>query len=142
MKLDWAILSNAAEAKDGLASILSAGWDTAYRSAFPAPFLGALTVRILFHRSEVSEAGTPHRFELLFWDQDGSPFAPSISFVMAVKLAPGSPAGWDVPWVVAANLSNLAVPRAGHYSIEVLVDSEHLKSIHFRFMQVAPGPVG
>jgi len=141
VKLDWAILSSAAEARDGLASILLGGWDTAYRPTFPTPFLGAVTVRLLFHRSEVSEQGTPHRFELLFWNEDGKPFAPSISFVTPVKLMPEVPVGWDVPWVIAANLSNLAVPQAGDYSIEVLVDGEHLKSLRFRFIHsAAPTP--
>jgi uncharacterized protein DUF6941 len=139
VKLDWAILSNSSEAKDGLASILSAGWDTAYRPSFPAPFLGAVTVRVLFHRSEAAlESGTPHRFEMLFWTADGQSFAPGISFTMHVKSAPSSPTGWDVPAVFAANLSTLAVPKAGEYSIEILVDGEHLKSLHFRFMEGGP----
>jgi len=138
VRLDWAILSNASEAKDGLASILSAGWDTAYRPGFPAPFLGAVTIRVLFHRSEAAETGTPHRFEMLFWTADGQPFAPAISFTMQVKSPPSAPTGWDVPAVVAANLSTLAVPKAGEYSIEILVDGEHLKSLHFRFMEGGP----
>ena len=137
MRLDWAILSNFAEVQANLSYVLGGGWETAWRPSFPAPFGGALSLRLLAHPSEVT---TRHHVELLFWNEDGRPFAPSVSLDFGPGGIPtGHPTGWDLASVVAINLQSLLIPDAGRYSIEILIDGQHVKSIPFLCM-VGSGP--
>jgi hypothetical protein len=133
MKLDWAILSNSAEVQGGLSYVLGGGWDTGFRPTFPAPFLGAITLRVLVHPTEIE---VPHNLELQFWNEDGRPFAPPVSLTLHPGAVPDQhPVGWDVPATVAIGLQNLPIPAAGRYSIEILIDGQHHRSISFRMQQ-------
>jgi hypothetical protein len=138
MRLDWAILSNSGEIQGNLAYVLGGGWDTAWRPIFPAPFFGALNLRLLVHPSEVSE---PHRIQLQFWNQDGKPFAPQLDLnVGPGQIPPEHEVGWDVPAMLAIGLQGLTVPAPGRYSIEILIDGQHVRSMPFKF--VLGGPPG
>jgi len=138
MKLDWAILSNSAEIQANLSYVLGGGWDTGWRPIFPTPFLGALTLRLLVHPAEVSQ---PHKIELYFWNEDGKAFAPPLTITLGPSVVPPEhPRGWDLPAMLAIGLQNLQIPDQGRYSIELLVDGQHTKSIPFRF--VSGGPPG
>src|SRR5690242_3084317 len=62
MRLDWALLANAAEAPpNGLVYILGAGFDTLIRDTFPTPFGGAIVLRLLTTRLETER---PHKVEV------------------------------------------------------------------------------
>lgn len=136
MKLDWAHLSNSAEVRDGLVYVLGGGWDTGWRPSFPAPFLGALTLSVRVHPSEISKA---HQVELLFWDADGKPFAPPATLSLEPGTIPDKhPTGWDIPANIAIGLQNLPIPSPGFYSIEILIDGQHQRSVRFRFVQGMP----
>jgi hypothetical protein len=136
LKLDFAVLSNASEVNGNLLYLTGGGWDTGWRQAFPAPFQGALTIRLLWHPTEVA---SPRRLELRFLSEDGAEFAPTFTLTMAaVQLPPDYPKGWDVPVMFAIGLQGLPIPAPGHYSIEVLVDNQHLKSVQFRMIKGAP----
>ena len=136
MRLDWAHLSNSAEVRDGLVYVLGGGWDTGYRPAFPAPFLGALTLSVLVHPSEAARA---HEVELLFWNEDGKPFAPPANLtIQPVPVPEQHPTGWDMPALIAIGLQNLPIAAPGRYSIEILIDGQHQRSIRFRFVQGQP----
>ncbi len=133
MKLDFAVLSNASEVNGNLLYLQGGGWDTGWRPFFPAPFQGALTIRLLWHPTELSSS---HQLELRFLSEDGAEFAPTFRLTMqGAKLAADFPKGWDVPLMFAIGLQNLPIPAPGHYSIEVLVDNQHLKSVQFRMMK-------
>jgi hypothetical protein len=135
VKLDWAILSNAGEIRENLAYVLGGGWDTAWRPSFPAPFLGTLNLRLLLHRTEVAQR---HTIQLEFQDQDGRPFAQRLDLNVGPGQVPqGYEVGWDIPAMVAINLG-LTVPKAGRYSIEILVDGQHAKTMAFKFLQGGP----
>jgi hypothetical protein len=136
MKLDWAILSNFAEVQGNLSYVLGGGWDTAYRPDFPAVFGGALTLRLLSHPSEVT---TPHQVVLQFWTEDGKPFAPPLNLTIGPgAVPPDHPIGWDLPALIAINLQGLPIPRPGRYSVEILIESQHVKSIPFRCLRGRP----
>jgi hypothetical protein len=138
LRLDWAILSNAAEIQAGLAYVLGGGWDTGWRAEFPAPFLGAMTVRLLVHPTEVNR---PHQLELRFWTADGADFAAPLRIDLGPGQVPAErPAGQELPALLAIGLQGLTVPAPGHYSIEILVDDRHLQSIPFQMMQGPPPP--
>jgi hypothetical protein len=136
MKLDWAILSNSGEIQANLAYVMGGGWDTAWRPAFPAPFFGALNLRLLVHPSEISH---PHRIELQFWNEDGKPFAPQLQLTVGPgEMPPEHEVGWDVPAMLAIALHGLMVPKPGRYSIEILIDGAHARSMPFKFVQGGP----
>lgn len=136
MKLDWAILSNSAEVQGGLTYVLGGGWDTAWRPAFPTLFFGALTLRVMMHQTEVAEA---HRLELRFWDADGKEFAPTVTLALGPGQVPeGHPAGWEIPALLAIGLHGLSIEHEGHYSLEILIDGDHMKSVPFRFVHGMP----
>jgi hypothetical protein len=133
MKLDWAILSNSGEIKENLSYVLGGGWDTAWRPTFPAPFLGALNLRLLVHPSEI---GNQHRLQLQFWNQDGKPFAPQLDVTIGPGELPSErEIGWDMPAMLAIGLYGLTVPEPGRYSIEILIDGQHVRSMPFKFVQ-------
>src|SRR3989442_3639336 len=81
MRLDWALLANAAEGPpNGLVYILGAGIDTLWREQFPAPFGGAMVLRVLLSRLESERQ---RKVEVHCSDEDGKtvlrqPLAPRL----------------------------------------------------------------
>src|SRR5437762_13689981 len=74
MRLDWALLANAAEAPpNGLVYILGAGFDTLVRESFPTPFGGGIVLRLPTTRHESER---PHKVEVHCSDVDGKPVLP------------------------------------------------------------------
>ncbi|HXC75508.1 MAG TPA: hypothetical protein VNU19_00500 [Candidatus Acidoferrum sp.] len=137
MKLDWALLSNAAEGRAGLVYLLGGGWDTTWRDTFPAPFIGAVAFRVL---ASPSEAELDHTARLRVLDTDGAPIAPEVRF--PVNLSKPSVAyveGWDISGLVTVNLTGLIVHMPGMYRIEVAVDDKVLTELRFRFLE-GPAP--
>jgi len=138
MRLDWAILSNSSEIQAGLSYVLGGGWDTSWRPSFPTTFIGALTLRVMVHRTEVA---AQHRLEVRFWDEDGADFAPPLQVDLGPGTVPeGHPPNWEVPAQLSVGLHGLPIPAAGRYSFEVSVDGQHLKSVPFRFVEGQPPP--
>jgi hypothetical protein len=138
VKLDWAILANAAEVQNNLIFVLGGGWDTGTRPLYPAPFQGALAMRLLLHPTEMSR---PHKVEIQLNDEDGQPIAPIIGLnTNPGPPPPNHPTGWDVAALVVVGMQSLMIPKPGGYSLEILLDDQHFRTIPFRFVQVtAPG---
>ena len=133
MKLDWAILANAAEVQNNLIYVLGGGWDTGSRPQFPAPFQGALAMRLLLHPTEMSKA---HKVEIQLNDEDGQSIAAPIGLNTNPTPSPLShPSGWDVPALVIVGMQGLMIPKPGRYSLEILLDDQHFRTIPFRFVQ-------
>jgi hypothetical protein len=139
--LDWAILSDFAEVSaQGLFYNLGGGWDTGNRSEFPAPFGGALSIRVLYDRLEVSR---PHTIEIHFVDVDGNAIVPAmIVTAQGGQIPPGWPVGWDIPLMFVVNMHSVMVPRPGNYALNILIDGQHLKNMPLRFLQQAMFPPG
>lgn len=126
MRLDWAILSNSSEIQGGLAYVLGGAWDTGWRPIYPAPFAGALTIRVLVHPTEVT---AQHQLEIRFWNADGHDFAQPLHVILGPgTVPPDHPTGWEVPALLAISLHTLLIPSEGQYSLEILVDGHHLGS--------------
>ena len=137
MRLDWALLASAAEGPpNGLVYILGAGIDTLWRDQFPAPFGGAMVLRVLASRIE---AERQHKVEVHCTDEDGIAV---LSQPLVLNLAPRGvpsdhPHGWDLASNIVINLGAVAIPRAGFYRFEILIDDQHVRSLPFRAMQPA-----
>ena len=76
------------------------------------------------------------RFELN--DQDGVSLFPPVNFDLMVDVPKDLPAGWDVAAAACVQLTGILIPRPGRYSIEMLVEGNHMKSLPFQFLPLRP----
>lgn len=141
MKLDWMGLANYAEDSGGLLNMIGAGWDTinvhapmppdAPENVFTA-IRGTLVVRLLFHQTETDRE---HTFEITVVDEDGSEIG-KIGGEMRVDRNPGLPAGWDQNVNIVVPLTGFGLPRAGRYTINLVVDGQFVGDRPFRVLKV------
>jgi hypothetical protein len=136
VRLDWALLANAAEGPpDGLVYILGAGIDTLWRDQFPAPFGGAMVLRVVTNRLESAKS---HRVEIRCSDEDGNAMlAQPIVLSVPPRDPPREhPPGWDLAANIVINLAAVRFERPGIYRFEILVDEELVRTLPFRMVQV------
>ncbi|HEV2685196.1 MAG TPA: hypothetical protein VGW79_01025 [Actinomycetota bacterium] len=130
-KLDFAFLADAAEAEPGKKFyVLGGGVDSIGAQAFPVvhPHL-ALLIRVLIHPTESERA---HTLEIRLIDDDGHELARMEGNFQAA----GGPPGREMPMNISLALSNIRFERHGDYSIELLLDNQHVKSLPLRIYQV------
>src|SRR6266513_262232 len=115
MKLDWALLANYAEVRDGLAFVTGGGIDTIQTPQLPAVLNATILVRLLLHRTETNKQ---HSLDLEITDEERQ----------HRREGPGRcdgrpehelPIGWDVPSMVALNVHGLQLAKEGRYAIEI-----------------------
>src|ERR1700741_786982 len=109
MKLDWAMLANYAEVREGLVFVAGGGIDTVQTPPLPATLNATILVRLLLHRTE---ANKQHAIDMEITDEDGNTVAKVQAAVM-VPLHPDVPVGWDIPSMVAVNIHGLQLPKEG-----------------------------
>ncbi len=136
MKLDWAMLANYAEVRDGLTFVTGGGIDTVQTAQLPAVLNATILVRLLLHRTE---AGKQHSLELEITDEDGNSVA-KVQAGVSVAVNPETPVGWDIPSVVALNVHGLQLAKEGGYAIEISADNVHLRTLNLRTKVNAPPP--
>src|ERR1700680_4900059 len=135
MRLDWALLANAADGSpNGLVYILGAGIDTLRRGQFPAPFGGAMVLRLLSSRLESERA---HKVEVHCSDEDGNAvLAQPIVLTLPPRQVPsGHPQGWDLAANIVINLAHVHIAKPGFYQFEILVDDQQGLTLPFRLVQ-------
>ncbi len=120
MKIDYAVLADAAQAVGGKIFILGGGWNV-YRSAnYPAPVQLAVACGLGFAASEV---GGRYPLKIVIADEAGVPVVPELNGQIETgQLAPDLPQGLPVKVPVAWNVS-FGVPRPGKYTIVITVGS-------------------
>ncbi len=139
MRLDWALLANAAEGPtNGLVYVLGAGIDTMIRDQFPAPFGGAMVLRLVTSRLESTRA---HKVEVHGSDQDGNAIlAPPIVVTVPPRQVPADhPPGWDVAVNIVINLAGVHIEKPGFYQFEIMIDDQQVRTLPFRLVQAAHG---
>jgi len=130
-KLDFAFLADAAEAEPGKKFyVLGGGVDSIGAQAFPVvhPHL-ALLIRVLVHPTESERS---HTLEIRLIDDDGH----ELARMEGNFQAGGGPPGRELPMNISLALSNIRFERQGDYSIELLLDNQHVKSLPLRVHQV------
>ena len=135
MRLDWALLANAAEGPpNGLVYVLGAGIDTLWREQFPAPFGGAMVLRLLTSRLESERA---HKVEVHCSDLDGNAVLPQpIVLTLQPRQVPSEhPQGWDLAANIVINLAAVHIAKPGFYQFEILVDDQQVRTLPFRLVQ-------
>jgi hypothetical protein len=139
VRLDWALLANAAEGPpNGLVYILGAGIDTLWREEFPAPFGGAMVLRVMSSRLESERA---HRVEVHCSDEDGGAV---LQQPVVLNLPPRTvhgdhPHGWDLAANIVINLGAVAIPSPGFYRFEILIDDQQVRTLPFRAVRPQKG---
>jgi len=139
MRLDWALLASAAEGPpNGLVYILGAGIDTLWREQYPAPFGGAMVLRLLTTRLESER---PHKVEVHCSDEDGAAVLaqPIVLTIPARPVPADHPHGWDLAAHIVINLSGIAIAQPGFYNFEILVDDQQVRTLPFRAEQTPRG---
>jgi len=120
MKIDYAILADAAQAVGGKIFVLGGGWNIFRSANFPAPVQLAIAVGVGFESSEI---GVRYPVKIVIADEAGVPVVPEMSGQIETgQLTPDFPKGLPVKLPVAWNVS-FAVPRAGRYAIVISVGS-------------------
>ena len=128
MKLDWAMLANFAEVREGLVFVVGGGIDTVNTPQLPAPLNATILVRLLLHRTE---ANKQHSLELEITDEDGNSLAKVQAGFMVANI-PDLPVGWEIPGMFALNVHGLQLAREGRYAIEISADNVHLRTLNLR----------
>ena len=137
MRLDWALLANAAETPpNGLVYILGAGFDTLIREQFPTPFGGVIVLRIQTTRLETER---PHKIEVHCTDEDGKAVLPQpIAINLPARQVPAEyPHGWDLAASIVINLQSVPINRPGFYNFEIIMDDQQVRSLPFRAVKAA-----
>lgn len=138
MQLDWAMIAEAVQIREGLAYVLGGGIDTITASDLPATLTATLLVRLLLHRTET---GRPHVIEARILDEDGHQLAQMHGHAQP-QLPDNLPVGWEVPVMLTFPIHQLKLPRSARYSVEILGDGLHLKGLNFRVQLATPARSG
>lgn len=128
MRIDCALLCDAATVREGLLNILSGGITRANRPAYPAPLGMMLALRIMIHPTEVSR---PHELRIQLQDADGQQLAAmdaQIGIGDPNEIEPGEEASIPLPLGFPPQV---ALPGPGRYSFEILIDGTHQASVPF-----------
>jgi hypothetical protein len=137
VELDYALLSDSAQVAQGKTFILGGGVTILWRQQFPAPLGVSLVLQLTYHRSE---AESDHELRIQVMDADGNAVLPEITAGLHVGGPnPGVPA--NVPLAVPLALPFPPIPvlqRPGAYSVEILLDGRHLKSLPFAVAHPPP----
>jgi hypothetical protein len=140
VRIDCALLCDAATVREGLLHILGGGVTRAGRVTFPAPLNLTLALRILVHPTE---AERDHQLQIRLQGADGQLVA-DVGVDFGVRdtgsLAPGEMASLPIPIALPEAVQ---LPAPGRYSFEVLIDGIHQASVPFTATRVeGPEPPG
>jgi hypothetical protein len=131
VKVDSALLCDAATVREGLLHILGGGITRAGRPQYPAPIGLTLALRVLIHPTEADRA---HSLEAKLQTGDGEviggfevEFTPNAE--SAQKLMPGEFLSLPMPLEPPPDAE---LPEPGLYSFEILIDGIHQVSVPFR----------
>jgi hypothetical protein len=133
MQVDVALLCDFVTVRDNLLHILGGGIGELTRPVFPAPMNVGLAVRLLAHPTEVS---TSHTVRVLVVGTDGEDIA---AMELQTSVVPHVPRPDQVVnWVLPFALHGILLPAPGAYSVEILIDGVHQKSVPFEVKEAPP----
>lgn len=136
-QLDFAFIADAAEAEPGRKIyVVGGGIDSIAAPAFPVvhPMM-SLVMRIAVHHTETERA---HALEIRLIDADGGQLA-TISGQFQVG-PPLPPPGRQIAINRVVNFFGTRFERPGDYSIEILINGQHMKSLPLHLHVMAPPP--
>lgn len=120
MKIEYALLADAAQAVGGKIFVLGGGWNLFRSPNFPAPVQLAVAIGLGFMPVEV---GVKCPLSVMIADEAGVPIIPEIKGqVETGQTAPDAPRTATIKIPVAINV-NLSLPHPGAYGIVVTAGS-------------------
>ena len=120
MKIEYAVLADAAQAVGGKVFILGGGWAVFRAANYPTPIQLAVAVGMAFTSNEI---GIKYPLSLVIADEAGVPIVPEMKAqVETGQLPPDAPKGAPIKVPLAVNM-NLSIPRPGRYGVVVTVGS-------------------
>lgn len=137
MKLQSAMLADAARVADNKLYVFGGQWDRLLTLAFPAAH-AALTVVLVIEVS-YSEALADHHLRVALM-RDGEPIGPEARGLINVGHAPGTTLGAPSYVPVTLPFEQIVFERAGRYEWAVTLNDEPVGSIPLE-VSLAPGSV-
>ena len=120
MKIEYALLADAAQAVGGKIFVLGGGWNLFRSASYPAPVQLAIAVGLGFSTDEV---GIKYPLNVVIADEAGVPIVPEMKGqVETGQPAPDVPKTASVKIPVAINI-NMSLPHPGTYGIVVTAGS-------------------
>ncbi|MGA7870139.1 MAG: hypothetical protein WCA22_04495 [Candidatus Binatus sp.] len=120
MKIEYALLADAAQAVGGKVFVLGGGWNLFRAANYPAPVQLAIAIGLGFTSNEV---GVKYPLNVVIADEAGVPVVPEMKGqVETGQPAPDVPKTASVKIPVAINI-NMSIPHPGTYGIIVTAGS-------------------
>jgi hypothetical protein len=130
-----ALLSDFATVREGLLHMLGGGVNRLWRDKYPASMGLSLGLCIEVHRTEARQ---PHNLVVIVQDEDGQRLSEvSAQFEVNREFDTSRP-GECTLMPLVLSLQTIALPRPGSYSVEILVDGQHKRSLVFLAELLAP----
>lgn len=136
--VDFAFLADSAEAEPGRKFyVLGGGIDSINARTFPAvhPHM-SLVLRVLVHPMEAEDE---HQIEIRLIDSDGGELA-RINGNLSARGTPQT--GRDIAMNMVINMVNTRFERPGDYSLEIMIDGDHQRSVPLRLNELSGPPPG
>ncbi len=129
MRVDTALLCDAATVREGLLHILGGGITQVVRPEFPAELGVTLALRIMVHPTEMEH---PHQLQIIVQGEDGEKVTEVKAQVQVADphlVPPGEEGELLIPW----NFPGRPVlHQPGRYSMEILIDGVHQGTVPFK----------
>jgi hypothetical protein len=131
MRIDTALLCDSVTVREGLLHILGGGITRLNRESFPAPLGVALALRVMVHPTE---ANRTHQLTVYLIDADGEQLA-EVRIEFGLNDPSVLDVGEEASLALPIQLYNVAVPRQGFYSFELLIDDIHQRAVPFKAVE-------
>lgn len=137
MQVAAAFLCDFAEVREGLLFALGGGITRLWRDAFPASMEASLALLLELHQTE---GATQHQLQVLVQGEDGQRVGEvKAAFQMG---AAEVDVGENLLLPIALDLRPARLPASGSYTVEILMDGTHQRTIQFKALPrpEQPGP--
>ncbi|MGE0488774.1 MAG: hypothetical protein AB7S38_06135 [Vulcanimicrobiota bacterium] len=121
-----AMLCDYATVREGLLHVLGGGINRLWREKFPAQMGVTLAILLEIHPTE---ANRQHTMNIVLLDEDGRRLAEVNADFQVGRKATSGRAGENIIMPLAVSLQQMSIPTAGAYSVEILMDGQHKRSL-------------
>lgn len=135
-ELDFMVIADYVRAEGGVLHMIAAGFDTIYAASVPVMRHVGVGMRLTM---TLAEAQYEHEVELIFQDVDGKRIAEVNGTIGAQPHVSAPLAGRPFGIAMAFNLM-VPIPAFGDYSLELLIDHGHKKTIPIVVTQPPAAP--
>jgi hypothetical protein len=121
-----AMLCDSATVREGLLHVLGGGINRLWREEFPSQMAATLAMVLDIHPSETE---LPHSLMVSLRDEDGMRLGEvGTDFNLGRNLGASRP-GENIVLPLVISLQTMEIPRPGAYSVDIVVDNQHRRSL-------------